>query len=195
MGPARVGRYRERSPSSGLLRGPLSYLSGPGEQRPHPPLKKQRVGSERSLPGLPAHPPAGPVIHGHRVGSPGPRAPAPCHDSRLRWHPVPLSLGLLTTCSAAPGLGEGTQAEWKTAWKQNPNQTQTTGSQLGRESRLWLRRGRGLRTPARHRRGPPGLGLLGRDMGRRHHTGPQSLQPRSGPAPLLGVLLARGSRL
>lgn len=123
------------------------------------------------------------------------RGPLPlCHDSRLRWYPAPPSLGLLTTCSEVPRLGEGTQAEWKTAWKQNPNQTQTAGSQLSRESCLWLRRGRGLRMPARHGRGLPGLGLLSRDTGRRHRTGPQSLQPRSGPAPLSGILLARGSR-
>lgn len=142
-GLARAGRYRERSPSSGLLRGPLSYLSRPGEQCPPPPLKKQCVGSERSLPSLPAHLQ---VLSSMVTG----RA-APARG--------PLSLSLLTTCSAAPGLREGTQAERKTVRKKNPNQTHTAGSWLGCESCLWLRHGwgsvpvqdgagHGLRTPA-----------------------------------------------
>lgn len=101
---------------------------------------------------------------------------------------MPLSLSLLTACSAAPGLGEGTQAERKMVRKENPNQTHTAGSRLGRESCLWLRRGggsaavqdgagHGLQTPAWHGRGPPGLPPP-------HRSEP--LQPRSGPAPLPG---------
>ena len=85
-GLARAGRYRERSPSSGLLRGPLSYLSRPGEQCPPPPLKKQRVGSERSLPGLPAHlqVPSS-MVTGRAAPA---RRPLPlCHNSRLRQRP------------------------------------------------------------------------------------------------------------
>lgn len=162
-GLARAGRYRERSPSSGLLRGPLSYLSRPGEQCPPPPLKKQRVGSERSLPGLPAHlqVPSS-MVTGRAAPA---RRPRPlCHNSRLRQRPC---LCLLTTCSAAPGLGEGTQAERKTVRKKNPNQTHTAGSRLGCESCLWLRHGWGsapvqdgaghrLRMPAWHGRGLPG---------------------------------------
>ena len=150
-GLARAGRYREQSPSSGLLRGPLSYLSRPGEQCPPPPLKKQCVGSERSLPSLPAHLQ---VLSSMVTG----RA-APARG--------PLSLSLLTTCSAAPGLREGTQAERKTVRKKNPNQTHTAGSWLGCESCLWLCHGwgsvpvqdgagHGLRTPAWHSRGLPG---------------------------------------